>query len=468
MADWTANSGFGATREPVFRTRREPNLRSEDPLAQTPRSEPRLRGEAARPEPRPESLRAEPWSSPEPAAPRLRPGAAALAQYNAAAHGPLAKARYAIWAGGGVLSLLLIGGVGIWGYKLVLREVMGLPIIAAETGPMRVLPSDPEGEIVPSQGLAVNTIPAAGTAAAPSDLLVLAPQTPGLAEEDMEVVQTNAEAGEVMPAAPVVSAVAADPLALVEVGTAPAAQPLAEAAAQAVAELPAAPALPAAPLTASAPMTLTEVMALADRVSAQVQPVLPVAAAPVEAVALAPAAAPDLTAPPALEGAMAATLAAPATELPAQAVAAVAAALPSVVASLRPAPRPTGLGASPAPTLASATIEAPAEAAPPAPAAPVTPAASGLALTPDLPAGTNLVQLGAFDSPEIAAAEWTRLQGRFGEFLGGRERVIQETQSNGRTFYRLRAMGFADRADARILCAALTAENAACIPVTVD
>jgi hypothetical protein len=46
--------------------------------------------------------------------------------------------------------------------------------------------------------------------------------------------------------------------------------------------------------------------------------------------------------------------------------------------------------------------------------------------------------------------------------------VIQETQSNGRTFYRLRAMGFADRADARILCAALTAENAACIPVTVD
>jgi hypothetical protein len=91
-----------------------------------------------------------------------------------------------------------------------------------------------------------------------------------------------------------------------------------------------------------------------------------------------------------------------------------------------------------------------------------------VALTAEIPSGTNLVQLGAFDSAEIAASEWERLQGPFGEFLGDKERVIQETQSNGRTLYRLRAVGFEDRAEARALCAALTAEDAACIPVTVD
>jgi cell division protein FtsN len=110
---------------------------------------------------------------------------------------------------------------------------------------------------------------------------------------------------------------------------------------------------------------------------------------------------------------------------------------------------------------------APAEAAPTEVAAAEAPA-SDVALTASVAAGTHLIQLGAFDSAEIAASEWTRLQGQFGEFLGSRERVIQETQSGGRTFYRLRAQGFTDRADARRLCAALTAEGADCIPVTVD
>jgi hypothetical protein len=82
-----------------------------------------------------------------------------------------------------------------------------------------------------------------------------------------------------------------------------------------------------------------------------------------------------------------------------------------------------------------------------------------------LPEGTKLVQLGAFDSPEIAAREWTRVAGRFGEFMGGKSRVIQEAESGGRTFYRLRAQGFADLSEARRFCAALVAEDAPCIPV---
>jgi hypothetical protein len=59
---------------------------------------------------------------------------------------------------------------------------MGLPVVAAEEGPMRVRPADPEGEVVPQQGLAVNAIPAAGTAAPPCPSpIVTAKQTAAIA-----------------------------------------------------------------------------------------------------------------------------------------------------------------------------------------------------------------------------------------------------------------------------------------------
>jgi hypothetical protein len=43
--------------------------------------------------------------------------------------------------------------------------------------------------------------------------------------------------------------------------------------------------------------------------------------------------------------------------------------------------------------------------------------------------------------------------------------VIEAAQSGGRTFYRLRAHGFATDEDARRFCAALKAEETDCIPV---
>jgi hypothetical protein len=82
-----------------------------------------------------------------------------------------------------------------------------------------------------------------------------------------------------------------------------------------------------------------------------------------------------------------------------------------------------------------------------------------------LPAGTRLVQLGAYESSEIARTEWTRLSGKFNGYLDDKSRVVQRASSGGRTFYRLRAMGFEDLADARRFCSALIAENADCIPV---
>jgi hypothetical protein len=77
------------------------------------------------------------------------------------------------------------------------------------------------------------------------------------------------------------------------------------------------------------------------------------------------------------------------------------------------------------------------------------------------------VQLGAFDSPDVAASEWERLVGAFPDFLDGRERVVQEAVSGGQTFYRLRATGFSDLPDARRLCAVFEAEGQDCVTYVV-
>ena len=83
----------------------------------------------------------------------------------------------------------------------------------------------------------------------------------------------------------------------------------------------------------------------------------------------------------------------------------------------------------------------------------------------DVVAGTQLVQFGAFASPDEAQAEWANLLSRYGDLMGGKGMVVQPVESAGRTFYRLRAEGFSDDADARRFCSAITAEGSDCIPV---
>lgn len=82
-----------------------------------------------------------------------------------------------------------------------------------------------------------------------------------------------------------------------------------------------------------------------------------------------------------------------------------------------------------------------------------------------IPAGTRLVQLGAYASPEIAMEEWTRLSGQFDGYLEDKSRVVERAEVGERVFYRLRAHGFDDLAMARNFCAVLMAEQADCIPV---
>ena len=84
-----------------------------------------------------------------------------------------------------------------------------------------------------------------------------------------------------------------------------------------------------------------------------------------------------------------------------------------------------------------------------------------------LAAGTRLVQLGAFDDEAAAIRDWDRLTGQFPDTFAGKSRVIQQAVSGGRTFFRLRAHGFADEDQARQFCAVLLNDQAACIPVLI-
>ena len=84
--------------------------------------------------------------------------------------------------------------------------------------------------------------------------------------------------------------------------------------------------------------------------------------------------------------------------------------------------------------------------------------------TSQVAVGSPLVQFGAFQNEDIARAEWDRLVSKFDALMEDKTRIIEKAESGGRTFYRLRALGFADAADSNRFCAALTASNAACVP----
>ncbi|MBW7922953.1 MAG: SPOR domain-containing protein [Rubellimicrobium sp.] len=298
---------------------------------------------AARQEPRLTAARATVADTPAPPSAQRQPQAAA----DPARPSLAGFARLA----GAVASLALMVGVGVWGYRLLVRDVTGIPVVRAMDGPMRVAPEEPGGQVTDYTGLAVNAIAAAGSAAPPEDVLTLAPAAEGLAPEDLDLAPMATEA--------------------------------------------------------RAPLSAEEVLAFADAIAAGTEPLEPLA--------------------------------------PEAAVAVISADIPGVSVSLRPLARPAAM-------VAAAPSGATVDAAPPE------------VLAGALPAGTTLVQFGAFDSAEQAAAEWDRLAQRFASFIGGHQRVIQEAASGGRTFYRLRATGFADMGEARRLCTALIADGADCVP----
>lgn len=305
---------------------------------------------------------------------------------------------------GAVVSLALIVGVGVWGYKLLVRDVSGIPVVKAAAGEMRIRPEEPGGQLAQHQGLSVNEVAAAGTAGAPADQLRLAPQPVDLTDEDQAVsaamVATAPQAAtpspsetaqiEPLPVAQIVpdindaisSGNMEDLVAQLTNGVTPLSNEVAA----------------SAPVTDSATQAVIEQLRDAEQTQ--------VAAAVLDA--------------------------------------------PGVRQSIRPRKRPTQRAQV---VQAALTNDTPA------------PAATAERDADSLPAGTRLAQLGAFDSEAVAREQWDQLSIRFAAYLDGKTRIVQKATSGGRVFYRLRAMGFDDIADARRFCSALVAENADCIPV---
>lgn len=270
---------------------------------------------------------------------------------------------------GAASSVVLVVLLAVWGYKLAMRDVHGVPVMRALEGPMRVAPADPGGAEASNQGLSVNAIASTGVASPVAESLTLAPAATALSEDDQAGL-----AAAVAPAA---------------VAPAPLAQPL----------------------------SMIENAPDAQAASIEAQPAEPVTAAPAST-----------------EDAVNAALAEALADDPGQ-----------------------GLARSPVPRARPGVTagQIPAAAAPPREVEPAT-----------IAVGTRLTQLGAFDGQDEARAKWALLSGQFGEVMAGKAMVIQPAQSGGKTFFRLRAEGFADEEDARRFCAVLKAGNSDCVPVT--
>jgi len=144
--------------------------------------------------------------------------------------------------------------------------------------------------------------------------------------------------------------------------------------------------------------------------------------------------------------------------------------VPGVAQSLRPQLRP-GDGAVVASAAGGTGTEtgaydAMAEAAAAAVAEALSPQDLDVAAG-SLPAGTRLVQIGAFPRESDARLQWDKTAQRFGALLDGKRRVIERATSGGSEFYRLRVEGFSDIDDAQRFCAGLKAEGAECVPAVV-
>lgn len=355
------------------------------------------------------------------------------------------RAGAAMRVAGAAMSLVLMVGVSVWGYRLFVRDMTGIPVVRAMAGPMREAPAEPGGQIAAHTGLAVNAVAALGEAAPPEDVLTLAPATAGLAPEDIQV-QSMAEAGEVMAGDPEALLPSADETAVVQASADAASLVSASAASGTVAGTPASPVVLTVPDTA---MTAAEVLALADMIAAGAAPLEPLAPVPVSAEAAAPVAAvapvtADTADAPTGAETLAASPALPSAER-------ISPDVPGVRVAWRPPARPgTGTGTGTA-----------------ADGAEALPAAASL-LSGPLQPGMPLVQLGAYETTEIAAADWEVIAQRFADFMGGKERVIQAAESGGESFVRLRASGFSDIEDANRFCAVLIAEGARCVPVVAE
>lgn len=316
---------------------------------------------------------------------------------------------------GAIASVGLMIGLMAWGWQLVSRDVSGVPVIRAIQGEARTTAEEPGGQLTSRTGLAVNAV-AGGEVIAPTDQVAIAPGAVGLSADDVAMGELGAVAREPSNPSETPLTFAGDPIVPLSDSEARALA-AADAVAQAERDLANQAVNQATIIDAPASEGLvTEVVTDENGVPAQ-------AMAITEALAQAQA-----QADPGV-----------------------------VVASPRPAPRPRVIRVAAA---TSAPVQTDAVAAPAERPADVAPAPTPVAASS---AGGPVVQVGAFDSNAIATGEWQRLAGRNGGLFSGKSPVIQEHQSGGRTFWRLRVAGFGTLSEARQFCSALQSSGTDCL-----
>lgn len=311
---------------------------------------------------------------------------------------------------GALISVGLILVLAVWAFKLAVRDVSGVPVIRSLAGEARTAPAEPGGELSTRTGLAVNSVAGGAKARIAGDVAVAPPAT-GLEAQDLAMGKFGATAQQ---------PTSTDEMPLLDESSR--IIPLPDGEAAALGEATVAPDAVEMAVISDGPAADAPVNeALTDLAGRETQDVA-INQALIEASTLQPLAA-------------------------------------EPVQSIRPVPRPRRVAAA---TAVVATDAAPAASRPVAPQAVAAeePAQAKVA------SGSAMVQIGAFDSDALAKGEWKRVSAKFGNLFDGKSRVVQEAQSGGRTFWRLRAGGFGSKDEARKFCAALIAGGIDCIPAT--
>lgn len=300
-------------------------------------------------------------------------------------------------------SFALIVGLGYWGYELVVRDVSGIPVVRAAEGPLRIAPTNPGGEVSANTGLSVNHISAKGEAAPSEDALLLAPQNSVIEPGDLVTPVLPEELETTITAS--FSADDFDEILVSDGGTL----------------LPKATEAGATEQIIPVSVDQAQILALVEQITSDESDATPRVIAADESD--------DLI-----------------SEV-------IPASVPGLTRTILPKARPDTL-------LASLVIEAEEDRT-------ASPTQASLVYSQAVPIGTDLIQLGAFSTAEIAADEWSRLSQLYPAYLGNKTRVILEASSGGVSFYRLRAMGFSGADEARRLCSAFLTQNVECTPVSM-
>lgn len=119
---------------------------------------------------------------------------------------------------------------------------------------------------------------------------------------------------------------------------------------------------------------------------------------------------------------------------------------------------------APAPKPAPVPVEEPKPA--PAPVAKVEPKPEpkpAPAPTPAASGGNYKIQLGAVGSDAEARQLWNKITAKHGDVVKGSP-IVVKADVNGKTFYRVRASGFASADAAKKACATLSGRGQACFP----